>query len=152
MKSCCFTGHRDLPCDAHEQILPVLTAKIEELINQGVAVFINGGALGFDTLSALAVLGLKKKYPKIKLKIYAPHKHQSAKWSEDNKRIYDYILSCADEVKILAPFNYSGCMHARNRRMVDDSDFVIAYVKKSFGGSYYTAAYAESNNKTVYYI
>ena len=63
MNSCCFTGHRDLPVDAREQILPVLIDKIEELINEGVAVFINGGALGFDTLSALAVLGLKNRYP-----------------------------------------------------------------------------------------
>lgn len=152
MKVCCFTGHRNLPVDAREQILSALSEKIEELINQGVAVFINGGALGFDTLSALAVLGLKNKYPNIKLKIYAPHKEQSARWSYDNKRIYDYILSRADEVKILAPFNTSDCMHARNRRMVDDSDCVIAYVKKTSGGSYYTAAYAMEQNKKVYYI
>lgn len=152
MKVCCFTGHRNLSYDEREQILSVLTQKIEELINSGIAVFINGGALGFDTLSALAVLGLKKKYPKVKLKIYAPHKEQSSMWSEANKRIYEYILSCADEVKFLADKNYTGCMHERNRRMVDDSDCVIAYVKKSSGGSYYTAAYAESKDKKVYYI
>lgn len=152
MNSCCFTGHRNLPCDAREEILSALSKKIEELINEGVAVFINGGALGFDTLSALTVLGLKAKYPKIKLKIYVPHKGQSARWSDDNKRIYEYILSRADEVKILSPFNTPDCMHARNRRMVDDSDCVIAYVKKPSGGSYYTAAYAESENKKVYYI
>lgn len=152
MKVCCFTGHRNISYDEREQVLSVLTQKIEELINSGIAVFINGGALGFDTLSALAVLGLKKKYPKVKLKIYAPHKGQSSMWSEANKRIYEYILSCADEVKFLADKNYTGCMHERNRRMVDDADCVIAYVKKSSGGSYYTAAYAESKDKKVYYI
>ena len=152
MKVCCFTGHRNISYDEREQVLSVLTQKIEELINSGIAVFINGGALGFDTLSALAVLGLKKKYPKVKLKIYAPHKEQSSMWSEANKRIYEYILSCADEVKFLADKNYTGCMHERNRRMVDDADCVIAYVKKSSGGSYYTAAYAESKGKKVYYI
>lgn len=152
MKTCCFTGHRNLSYDEREQVLSVLTQKIEELINSGIAVFINGGALGFDTLSALAVLGLKKKYPKVKLKIYAPHKEQSSMWSEANKRIYEYILSCADEVKILADKNYTGCMHERNRRMVDDSDCVIAYIRKGSGGSYYTASYAESKDKKVYYI
>ncbi len=152
MTTCCFTGHRNLPLSEREQILSVLTEKIEELISAGIAVFINGGALGFDTLSALAVLGLKNKYPNIKLKIYAPHKEQALRWSEENKSIYQYILSRADEVKILAPYNYTGCMHERNRRMVDDSDCVIAYVKKSSGGSYYTAAYAESKDKKVYYI
>jgi len=152
MKVCCFTGHRNIPFSEREQILSVLTEKIEELILSGIAVFINGGALGFDTLSALAVLGLKKKYPKVKLIIYAPHAEQSALWSDENKRVYQYILNCADEVKVLAPYNAPGCMHARNRRMVDDSDCVIAYVKKTSGGSYYTAAYAESKDKKVYYI
>ena len=152
MTTCCFTGHRTLPANEREQILSVLTKKIEELINTGIAVFINGGALGFDTLAALAVLGLKSKYPNIKLKIYAPSAEQSDMWSEDNKRIYRYILSRADEVKVLSDKNYPGCMHERNRRMVDDSDCVIAYVKKTSGGSYYTAAYALSNDKTVYFI
>lgn len=152
MTTCCFTGHRTLSGSEREQILSVLTEKIEELINTGIAVFINGGALGFDTLAALAVLGLKNKYPNIKLKIYVPHAEQSALWSEDNKRVYNYILSRADEVKILSGKNYTGCMHERNRRMVDDSDCVIAYVKKTSGGSYYTAAYALSNDKKVYFI
>ena len=152
MTTCCFTGHRTLPYDERKQIMSVLTQKIEELIQSGIAVFINGGALGFDTLAALAVLGLKNKYPKIKLKIYVPHAEQSALWSEDNKRIYEYILSRADEVKVLASKNYTGCMHKRNRRMVDDSDCVIAYVKKTSGGSYYTAAYALSQDKKVYFI
>lgn len=152
MKSCCFTGHRNIPLDAQEQILHVLTGKIEELIKEGVAVFINGGALGFDTLSALAVLGLKNKYPNIKLKIYAPHKNQSERWSEENKRIYNYILSRADEVEILASYNTPGCMHKRNRRMVDDSDCVISYVKKTTGGSYYTVKYALLKGKKVYCI
>lgn len=152
MNSCCFTGHRDLPVDAREQILPVLIDKIEELINEGVAVFINGGALGFDTISALCVLSLKVKYPHIKLKIYVPHQGQEDRWNEENKKTYRYILSRADEVKILAPFHDAGCMQARNRRMVDDSDYVIAYVKKSSGGAYYTACYAESQDKKVFYI
>lgn len=152
MKTCCFTGHRNIPCDAREEILSDLKVKIEELINQGVAVFINGGALGFDTLAALTVLGLKNKYPKIKLKIYAPHNHQASRWSDDNKKIYDYILSRADEVKILSPFHTPECMHERNRKMVNDSDCVIAYVKKSSGGAYYTAAYALGEDKKVYYI
>lgn len=152
MKSCCFTGHRNMTGDAREQIISVLTEKIEQLINEGVAVFINGGALGFDTLSALTVLSLKNKYPGIQLHIYVPHEGQSSRWSAHNKEIYDYILSRADKVKVLAPFHTKDCMHARNRRMVDDSDCVIAYVKKPSGGAYYTAVYAESQDKKVIYI
>lgn len=152
MKSCCFTGHRNLSSDTRKQILPVLTEKIEQLISEGVAVFINGGALGFDTLAALTVLGLKNKYPNIKLKIYAPHKEQSSRWSDDNKKIYNYILSRADEVKFISEFMHSDCMQVRNRRMVDDSDCVIAYLRKTSGGSYYTVKYALMEDKKVYQI
>ena len=152
MIACCFTGHRNVTSLAREQIIPALTEKIEDLINEGVAVFINGGALGFDTISALCVLSLKVKYPHIKLHMYVPHAGQEERWSEENQMTYRYILSKADEVRILAPFHTADCMHARNRRMVDDSDFVIAYVKKPSGGAYYTAAYAESENKKVIYV
>lgn len=152
MTTCCFTGHRNVTSFAREQIVPALCEKIEELINEGVAVFINGGALGFDTISALCVLSLKVKYPYIKLHIYVPHAGQEKRWSEENQKTYQYILSRADEVKILAPFHSAECMHARNRRMVDDSDCVIAYVRKPSGGAYYTAAYAETNDKKVFYI
>ena len=152
MNSCCFTGHRNVTTLARTEIILVLTQKIEQLISEGVAVFINGGALGFDTISALCVLSLKVKYPHIKLKIYVPHQGQEDRWNEENKKTYRYILSRADEVKILAPFHDAGCMQARNRRMVDDSDCVIAYVKKATGGAYYTICYAESRNKKVFYI
>lgn len=152
MISCCFTGHRNVNSVARTEIIPALTEKIEQLINEGVAVFINGGALGFDTISALCVLSLKVKYPHIKLKIYVPHQGQEDRWNEENKKTYRYILSRADEVKVLAPFHNDGCMQARNRRMVDDSDCLIAYVKKPSGGAYYTACYAEANDKKVFYI
>ena len=62
MTTCCFTGHRNIPFSEREQILSVLTEKIEELISTGIAVFINGGALGFDTLAAQTVLELKAEY------------------------------------------------------------------------------------------
>ncbi len=152
MYSCCFTGHRNIDGSVKEQLIPVLVEKIEQLINEGVAVFINGGALGFDALSALAVLGLKNKYPKIQLHIYVPHKGQSDKWNDDNQKVYEYILSRADEVKILEDEYSSECMKDRNRRMVDDSDCVIAYVRKNSGGSYFTATYAKSVGKKVIYI
>ena len=152
MLACCFTGHRNVTVSARNEIVPALCEKIEQLINEGVAVFINGGALGFDAVSALCVLSLKVKYPHIKLWIYVPHAGQEERWSEENKKTYQYILSKADEVKVLSPFHTADCMHARNRRMVDDSDYLIAYVRKPSGGAYYTSAYAESQDKKVIYI
>lgn len=152
MPACCFTGHRALSLAEQKQILPKLTNEIEKLIEQGVTVFRSGGALGFDTLAALSVLGLKNKYPKITLYIDVPHRGQQDRWDEMQQNVYAYILNRADQVTYLAERYYSGCMQARNRHMVDNSDIVIAYVRRASGGSYYTAAYAEAQDKTVIYL
>lgn len=152
MLSCCFTGHRAITMAEQKQLLPVLDEKVLHAINQGVTVFRNGGALGFDTLSALHILGIKKKYPNIKLLIDAPHRRQSARYNDADKEIYDYILRCADGVTYVSEYYTKDCMQRRNRYMVDHSDMVIAYVRTPRGGSYYTACYAESVDKTVIYL
>lgn len=66
-KTCCFTGHREIP----KGMYPMLTAELERelhgLIQRGFQYFGAGGALGFDTLAAEAVLRLKEQYPDIRL-------------------------------------------------------------------------------------
>lgn len=58
--TCCFTGHRYL----HPHLIPAIRSRLYEaaegLIHQGVLYFGAGGALGFDTLAAQAVLELRK--------------------------------------------------------------------------------------------
>ncbi len=152
MLSCCFTGHRAMTTAEQKQLLPILDEKVLDAMNQGVTIFRNGGALGFDTLSALHIIGLRKKYSNIKLLIDAPHRQQSAHWKDTDKDIYDYILRCADGVTYVSEHYTSQCMQKRNRFMVDHSDMVIAYVRTPRGGSYYTACYAESLDKTVVYL
>lgn len=152
MISCCFTGHREMSMAEQKKILPVLNDKILEMNLRGVTVFRNGGALGFDMLSAMTVLSLKSKYPQIKLYIDVPFRTQSKLWSEHDKYIYDYILSRADKVTYLSEKYKKGCFLLRNRFMVEHSDYVIAYIRKSKGGSYYTASYAENLGKKVVYL
>ena len=70
-KSCSFTGHRPqkLPFGENERDPRCVAFKqdihnaIEELIGQGYARFVSGGARGFDTYAAEAVLALKESYP-----------------------------------------------------------------------------------------
>ena len=66
-QTCCFTGHRKIPPEQYERIAQRLKAEITALIHRGVVYFEAGGALGFDTMAARAVLELKKDYPLIKL-------------------------------------------------------------------------------------
>ena len=66
-KTCCFTGHREIAPSEFAKIKGRIREKIEALIEQGVIYYGAGGARGFDTLAAEAVLELKGKYPQIKL-------------------------------------------------------------------------------------
>ncbi len=148
-KSACFTGHRDL-----EPVkVPIIREKLREIlikyIEEGYTDFYNGGAIGFDMLSAEAVLELKGIYPHIKLHIIQPCADQTKLWRGDSVVRYEKIISLADEVKCLSPVYYNGCMQARNRYMVDNSGLCIAYLTSTTGGSAGTVRYAEKNGVTV---
>lgn len=132
--SCAFTGHRELEEDFNENNL---TKRVEELIQQGVKIFYNGGALGFDLTSAEIVLKLKKKYD-VKLVICVPFYGQERRYSLQDKERYKKILKTADEVVILSDEYYKGCLLRRNDYMIERADCLIAYLKKDFGGTAYT--------------
>ena len=68
MKSCCFTGHRDLPREAVTAIQGPLARQIEAFIAEGIVHFYAGGALGFDFLVEQAVLKAREQYPQIRLR------------------------------------------------------------------------------------
>ena len=71
-QTCCFSGHRHLPKKDILHIHNLLVKHILKLIHIGVNTFICGGALGFDTLAALAVLKIRSIYPHIQLILALP--------------------------------------------------------------------------------
>lgn len=148
-QTCCFTGHRTIPQAEASRLNAALSTAIAELVQKGVVYFRNGGALGFDTAAALAVLDCKKRNPHIMLIMDLPCAGQSRGWDEKSKAVYNFILESADEVHIHAPHYYNGCMQYRNRYMVDHSAYLIAYQTADFGGSAYTVRYAQSQGLTV---
>lgn len=150
--TCCFTGHRKIPQEIYRQIEKCLECEIEKLILKGVIYYGSGGALGFDTLCATTILKLRKKYPKIKLILVLPCNEQTKGWNCCDVRRYEYIKSQADKVVILSKSYYRGCMHTRNRHLVDNSAYCICYLTKSTGGTAYTVEYAESHGLTIFNI
>ncbi len=148
-KTCCFTGHRCIPNESLDSLKRQLKQEIEKLIQQGVIYFGAGGALGFDTLAAEAVLELKKKYPFIKLILVLPCPEQDQYWKEEDKRVYQEIKSSSDKVVYVSPHYTSDCMKKRNRHLVDYSGFCICYLRKSYGGTAYTVRYAQKKGLTV---
>lgn len=141
-KTVCFTGHRIIPAKDRERIESDLYKKIRSAIESDYDTFLCGGALGFDTLAAKTVLDLKHIYPDIKLGLILPCPEQSERWSEYNKKIYDMILARSDFHEYVSESYNMGCMHKRNRTLVDRSDYLIAYKTHEGGGSAYTVSYA----------
>ncbi len=140
--SCCFTGHRKVPEEEKILIMRRLYKRICRLAENGCVIFNVGGALGFDTIAADMVLRAKKLYPKLQLHLYRPYPNQTEKWPESDRAYYELIKSKTDKVFYSADRYSLSAISARNRRLVDNSDYCIAYCKKATGGTAYTLNYA----------
>ena len=147
--SCCFTGHRHIPAEKADEMLFQLNRTLDILIRSGVTLFRSGGAVGFDTVAALAVLEKKTQYPHISLEICVPCRDQASKWTSEEVAVYNQVLARADKVTVLNEKYTPYCMHQRNRYMVDGSDFCVAFLMSDRGGTAYTVDYAKKNGVKV---
>ena len=142
MKTCCFTGHRHIDRNHIYQLPSVLEQEILRLMDNGVRIFRDGGAIGFDSLAALKVIAMRQRYPEMELELWLPCRNQDAKWSPDQRENYAYILSQANRIHYISERYTRYCMLERDRRMVDGSDVCIAYCLRTHGGTGYTCQYA----------
>ena len=151
-QACCFTVHRKIPANKVAGIEKRLDEEIVNLIRQGVCDFYAGGALGFDTMAALAVLKLKSEFPNIKLILVLPCRDQTKGWREESVKVYNQILRQADEVVYTSQRYHQGCMQRRNRYLVEHSGVCLCYLTKMTGGTAYTVRYAQEKGLRILYI
>lgn len=147
--TCCFTGHRQISPEIMTTLATELKSVLLQLIGDGFRFFCAGGALGFDTLAAETVLHLKMQYPKIRLILVLPCYEQTRGWKSEDVRRYEAIRQKADKVIYTAEHYTRGCMHLRNRYLVDYSAVCVAYCMRPTGGSAYTMAYARRQGVPV---
>lgn len=139
MKICSFFGSRFiLDRKAVEEKIYTYT---EHLIqHEGVDTFLLGEMGDFEIIAGSCVEKLKKIYPHISRVLvfcYAEQFHQKAKVDADD---FDYPLAverCKRRGRIIK----------RNRLVVDQSDYIIFYIDKTYGGSYQTFQYAIKKKK-----
>ena len=150
-KICCFSGHRRISAQHFMKLPALLDRVLGELVNKGFRTFRTGGAVGFDTLCALKCLELKKKFPEfdITLELCLPCRNQTEGWSEQEKNVYNFVLQAADKVTSEQDVYSAGCMHARNRRLVNGADACVAFLSSNSGGTAYTCNYAAENGVQV---
>ncbi len=148
-KTCCFTGHRNIPSGIERKLFRITEKIVETAIKDGYRYFGAGGALGFDTIAALVVLKLKERYPDIKLILVLPCLTQTRGWTKEDIAIYEDIKRQADKVVYTSQEYTRGCMHKRNHHLVDNSTMCICYLTESKGGTFYTVNYAKAKGLKI---
>lgn len=149
---CCFTGHRAISSEHIVKMNKTLPRLITKLAGSGICDFITGGALGFDTFAAKHVLKARKDNPKIHLILALPCREQAKSWRKKDMLVYDEIKNLADEVIFVSENYDAGCMHRRNRFMVDNSESCVFYMTSPRGGTAYTVKYAIKSELILYNI
>lgn len=148
--SCAFTGHRNAEYlnAVQEPVSGNLHAALNSLLDEGVTEFYCGMAQGFDLMAASELLTFRGYYD-FRLIAVKPCADQSDTFTSKNKKLYDEILRQCDDVVVLSENYYKGCMQARDRYMVDKSDILLCFLRKSSGGTYYTVQYAKKKGKRI---
>ena len=145
----CFTGHRQIPFGQTILLRRRLDKVITDLVQQGIIYYGAGGALGFDTMAAQAVLRARRNYPQVKLILVLPCPTQTDRWPERDKEVYEEIKTQADKVVYVSDHYTKSCMFLRNRHLVDHSGTCIAYLTEDNGGTAYTVNYARSKGLRI---
>lgn len=156
---CCFTGYRpskfpfklDCESDAFKALENRILNALSDMVKNGCSTFFSGMAMGFDIITAECVLLIKNMYRvrKIKLICVLPFPEQSKTFGEDWRRRYENILDHADEIVTVSDKYYSGCYSARNRFMVDNSDYVLTWFDGKHGGTENTLNYARKKLRQI---
>ncbi len=137
-KTICVTGHRSVESDLDLEYLEYVFLRA---IKSGIDTFLIGMAVGYDTL-CFQILERIRKQRKIRIIACVPCLEQDKFFKPEQKKEYKRLLSVADGRVIISDKYTHSCMMERNRFMVDNSSFVIAYLNKKQGGSYSTVQYA----------
>ena len=151
--ACAFTGHRFIAREKIPAVTAALRRRIDGLYRRlGVTRFYAGGALGFDTIAAEVVLAMRDEGLPVTLHLLLPCRDQGKLWKPQEKLAYARVIERADSVEYISEHYSSGCMHARNRALIDRSKYCIAYLEKGSGGTAYTVDYARRVGVCVFNI
>lgn len=146
---CAFTGHREMDGDFDRELFERALVNLIEL--RAVDTFYDGMARGFDLFAAQRITELKKSFA-VRLVACIPFGGQIDTLRDGDREIYKEVLERCDDVVVLSPTYYPGCMYARNRYMVDECDIVFACYRGGKGGTRYTVDYARRRGKEIIII
>lgn len=147
-KTCCVTGHRDIPVQQIEYVKDSLQREIEKAIAEGYTRFISGFAEGVDQYFAEIVLEKKKENPDLQLIAVIPYKKRLE--SLNKKERTKLLLESCAEIKVIQEEYLPRVYSHRNRYMVENSDRVIAvYDGREKGGTVGTIRFTHKLKKEL---
>ena len=137
-KTCCFAGHADI-FNKDEVKIKLKNEIINLIENENVTTFYSGGKGDFDLLCGHTIGELKKDYPFIKSYLILPYPSiRKDTYSKGFIETFDNSIYPSLEN---IPIRFA--ILKRNEWMINNSDFLIAYVRHSWGGAYKTLEYAQ---------
>lgn len=126
MAICTFFGHRDTP----KEIEPILRSTLIDLIeNKNVDLFYVGNHGNFDSMIRKNIKLLRVDYPHINYFVvlaYMTSKNTEFNYEDYSDTIYPYGQENT-------PPQYA--IIKRNKWMIDKADYVVVYVKHTFGNA-----------------
>ena len=139
VKTCCITGHRDLPPEKIGYVEEILRQKVQYAIKNGYIRFLSGFADGTDLLFASIIADKKKEYPDIQLEAVIPYRGRL----KTKNSAFQTSLKYCDQITVVNEDYKPSCYMLRNRYMVDESQMIIAvYDGRNKGGTLATLRYA----------
>ena len=138
--TCCFFGHKDTPLNICEK----LEAAIEELITEdGANRFLLGNQGNFDMIAFNILRKMKLKHPDISYCVvlaYMPTGKAAG-------CLYDYSETLLPEgIESVHP---RFAISWRNKWMINESDTVVAYVTRTWGGAAKYVEIAAKKRKNI---
>lgn len=136
-KTATFIGHKECYGVRVEDV----QREIVKLIDSGVTDFLNGGMGGFDWMCARVVYELKKDYPQIRNYLVIPYLTFNI---IEPKYFEDIIYPEGFE-----RYHFKAAIPARNRYLVDNSQYVVCYVTHGWGGAAKTLDLAQKKGLRI---
>ena len=142
-----FLGHSVISFSEH--IKEALKVQIQNTIvdSEKIVTCYLGGYGDFDRLCALVCKELKKKFPNIELVYVTPYLSIS-----EQEKIKNMQKCGLCDTSIYPPIENVPLRFAiskRNEWMITNSDLIIAYVHRSYGGAYNSLKIAKQKKKKV---
>ena len=139
-KICAFFGHRDAPLALESSIEKQVRKLITE---ENVDTFWIGGYGNFDSLATKVLNKLQKDFPHISIILIIAYPRQLHQYD----KVFPFdSFDYPPEVES-APYKFA--ISARNRYMAKNTDFVIAYINREYGGAYDAFQYTKRLKKNI---